>query len=354
MALLESTHRRKNPLTGRWVLVSPHRNNRPWLGATEALNENTLPKHDKSCPLCPNNSRANGEENPDYQYTHVFKNDFGALTPAENQQVATQGTSDDLFSATHASGECRVMCFSPEHNKTLPELDHGALCAVVNTWKSNYSELAEQYECVQVFENKGEIMGCSQPHPHGQIWAHSHLSTEIETEDTQQLAYYKKHGQALLADYVKKEQADNTRTVFENKHWLIVVPFWAAWPFETLLVTKDNIQNFSQLNEAHVNALAEALKVLTTKYDNVFNCSFAYSMGWHNAPANRGSDEQHWRLHAHFYPPLLRSATVKKHMVGYEMLGESQRDLSAETAASILQAASTTHYKDTAGNTHDA
>ncbi|MBG9995802.1 UDP-glucose--hexose-1-phosphate uridylyltransferase [Pseudoalteromonas sp. NZS127_1] len=354
MALLESTHRRKNPLTGRWVLVSPHRNNRPWLGATEAVNENVLPKHDDSCPLCPSNTRANGDSNPDYKYTHVFRNDFGALTPNASEQLQSLESDSDLFIADEASGECRVICFSPEHNKTLPELSQNALHEVVKTWKQNYTELAQQYECVQVFENKGEIMGCSQPHPHGQVWAHSHLSTEIEAEDNQQLAYYKKHGTAMLADYAQKEQADQTRVVFENEHWLVVVPFWAAWPFETMLVTKDNIQNFSQLNDAQTNSLAQALKVLTTKYDNVFNCSFPYSMGWHNAPANRSSDEQHWRLHAHFYPPLLRSATVKKHMVGYEMLGESQRDLSAETAASILKAASTTHYKDTAGHTDEA
>ncbi|WP_166109357.1 UDP-glucose--hexose-1-phosphate uridylyltransferase [Pseudoalteromonas sp. Z9A5] len=354
MALLESTHRRKNPLTGRWVLVSPHRNNRPWLGATEAVSESVLPKHDENCPLCPSNTRANGDSNPDYKYTHVFRNDFGALTPNTSKQPQSTESDNDLFITDEASGECRVICFSPEHNKTLPELSQNALHEIVKTWKQNYTELTEQYKCVQVFENKGEIMGCSQPHPHGQVWAHSHLSTEIEAEDNQQLAYYKKHGTAMLADYVQKEQADKTRVVFENEHWLVVVPFWAAWPFETMLITKDNIQNFSQLNDAQTDSLAHALKVLTTKYDNVFNCSFPYSMGWHNAPANRGSDEQHWCLHAHFYPPLLRSATVKKHMVGYEMLGESQRDLSAETAASILQAASTTHYKDTAGHTDEA
>lgn len=354
MALLESTHRRKNPLTGRWVLVSPHRNNRPWLGATEAVNEDILPKHDENCPLCPRNKRANAEINPDYKYTHIFKNDFGALTPDESDGSQGLIEDSDLFIADQASGECRVICFSPEHNKTLPELEHRALCEVVKTWKDNYIELAKQYECVQIFENKGEIMGCSQPHPHGQVWAHSHLSTEVDAEDKKQLAYYQKHGKAMLADYVKKEQESQTRVVFENEYWLAVVPFWAAWPFETLLLTKDNIQNFSQLNDAQTEALAQALKVLTTKYDNVFNCNFPYSMGWHNAPANRGTDEAHWRLHAHFYPPLLRSATVKKHMVGYEMLGESQRDLSPETAASILKAASTRHYKDTSGSTDES
>jgi UDPglucose--hexose-1-phosphate uridylyltransferase len=214
----------------------------------------------------------------------------------------------------------------------------------MNTWQENYIELAKEYACVNIFENKGAIMGCSQPHPHGQIWAHDHLSTEVEQENNQQLAYQTKHGKALLADYAEHEVNKKDRIVVENEHWLVVVPFWAAWPFETLLVTKDDIQDFSQLTEQHKTSLAQALQELTIRYDNVFNCSFPYSMGWHNAPAN-GEDNSHWRLHAHFYPPLLRSATVKKHMVGYEMLAESQRDLTAETAAKILRTVSTTHYK---------
>lgn len=338
---LEFTHRRRNPLNGDWVLVSPHRNNRPWLGATEATVVDSLPKHDANCPLCPGNTRANGEQNPQYSHTHVFTNDFGALT----EQAASQAEADPLFTHQQATGECRVICFSPEHNKTLPELSLEELVAVVDTWRSQYCELAKKYKCIHIFENKGAIMGCSQPHPHGQIWAHNHLSTEIATEDNAQAEYFAKHGRALLADYAKRELVTKTRVVFANQHWLVVVPFWAAWPFETLLIALDNVQDFSQLDNQQSLALAEALKVLTTKYDNIFNCSFAYSMGWHNAPA--AANQQHWRLHAHFYPPLLRSATVKKHMVGYEMLAESQRDLTAETAAKILQAASSEHYKKT-------
>jgi UDPglucose--hexose-1-phosphate uridylyltransferase len=348
MNLLEITHRRKNPLSGDWVLVSPQRNNRPWLGATEVVNETELPAHDPSCPLCPRNVRANGEANPDYATTHVFTNDFGALTPAASEQNAAYTAPSSLFTAEQANGECRVMCFSPQHNLTLPELPHAALVAVVKTWQQHYVELAEQYRCVQVFENKGAIMGCSQPHPHGQVWAHSHLSSEIEQEDQQQRAYFQTHGRALLADYVVQEQQAKQRIVFENAHWLVVVPFWAAWPFETLVLSKDDVQHFGQLLPPQIDALAQTLSVLTTKYDNVFNCSFPYSMGWHNAPSDPQGDvnsNQHWRLHGHFYPPLLRSATVKKHMVGYEMLAESQRDLSAETAAKILIAASSTHYK---------
>jgi len=341
---LEFTHRRKNPLTGNWVLVSPQRNNRPWLGATEAASPIELPVYDENCPLCPRNERAKNSINPDYQHTHVFVNDFGALTEEPNEPLQIKTEQHPLFEANVANGECRVVCFSPDHNKSLPELTITEIEAVVNSWQSNYVELSKTYACVNIFENKGAVMGCSQPHPHGQIWAHEHLSTEIEKENIQQLAYQNKHGKSLLADYVEHESSQQDRIVVENEHWLVVVPFWAAWPFETLLIAKDDIQHFGQLNSQQKNTLAQALQELTIRYDNVFNCSFPYSMGWHNAPANEEKNS-HWRLHAHFYPPLLRSATVKKHMVGYEMLAESQRDLTAETAANILRTASTTHYK---------
>ena len=269
----------------------------------------------------------------------------------ETSDVSNKVDDDQhpLFEANIANGECRVVCFSPDHNKSLPELSVTEIEAVVNTWQSNYVELSKQYACVNIFENKGAIMGCSQPHPHGQIWAHEHLSTEVEKEDKQQLAYLKAHGKSLLADYVEHESAKQDRIVVENDHWLAVVPFWAAWPFETLLIAKDDIQHFGQLNAQQKSSLAQALQELTIRYDNVFNCSFPYSMGWHNAPHNKSlenkNDNSHWRLHAHFHPPLLRSATVKKHMVGYEMLAESQRDLTAETAAKILCSTSTIHYK---------
>lgn len=342
---LEFTHRRQNKLTGDWVLVSPHRNNRPWLGATEDESVPQLPSYDESCPLCPTNERANDTKNPDYQDTFVFVNDFGALTQDDDNSLPTQSSADDeLFEAQVANGECRVVCYSPDHSKTLPELCEKEITEVVNTWQDNFVELAQQYSCIQIFENKGAVMGCSQPHPHGQIWAHNHLSTEIEKEDDMQRNYYAKHGNALLANYVESELAEDVRVIFKNDHWVALVPYWAAWPFETLLVTRDDIQHFGQLNQQQKSSLAQALKVLTTRYDNVFNCSFPYSMGWHNAPLNQ-DDNRHWRLHAHFYPPLLRSATVKKHMVGYEMLAESQRDLTAETAAKILNSASNIHYK---------
>ena len=338
----EFTHRRKNPLSGKWVLVSPHRNNRPWSGATETANEAELPVYDENCPLCPSNDRANDTSNPDYKDTFVFNNDFGALVAEQGATVLENNSS--LFEAEISNGECRVICFSPDHNKTLPELSTKEISQVVNTWQSNYIELAKKYACVHIFENKGEIMGCSQPHPHGQVWAHDHLSTEIELEEFNQYAYKVKHGTALLDDYVKSETSNKERIVVENEYWLVVVPFWAAWPFETLLVAKDDIRHFGQLEQQHKDSLAVILKELTIRYDNVFNCSFPYSMGWHSAPSNI-DDDSHWRLHAHFYPPLLRSSTVKKHMVGYEMLAESQRDLTAETAAKILMSVSNIHYK---------
>ncbi len=340
---LEFTHRRKNPLTGDWVLVSPHRNNRPWSGATESASTVELPKYDENCPLCPGNSRALATKNPDYPQTFVFVNDFGALV-SQQEQAELSDEQHPLFQADVANGECRVICFSPDHNKSLPELTKNEMLSVINTWQSNYIELAADYACVQIFENKGEVMGCSQPHPHGQVWAHQHLSSEVEKENNKQLTYYTQQGSSLLADYVSHEQKNQERIVFENEHWLVVVPFWAAWPFETLLIAKNDIRHFGQLNSDHKTSLAQALKALTTRYDNVFNCSFPYSMGWHNAPSNL-ADDSHWRLHAHFYPPLLRSASVKKHMVGYEMLAESQRDLTAETAAKILRDVSSTHYK---------
>ncbi len=344
MSNFEFTHRRQNPLTGDWVLVSPHRNLRPWQGATEPEAASTLPVYDENCPLCPGNKRANDAQNDVYENTFVFVNDFGALVSEQSVAVDLAQLENPVIQAEAALGECRVICFAPEHNKTLPELTDHELQQVVRTWQENYNELTGQYACVHIFENKGAVMGCSQPHPHGQIWAHNHLSTEIAGEERSQAEYRSQHGSCMLGDYVEYELGEQERIVVENEHWLAVVPFWAAWPFETLLLAKDDVRHFGQVNAAQTSALADALKQLTIRYDNIFKCSFPYSMGWHNAPANL-DDDSHWRLHAHFYPPLLRSATVKKHMVGYEMLAESQRDLTAEKAANIMRSVSATHYK---------
>jgi UDPglucose--hexose-1-phosphate uridylyltransferase len=250
-----------------------------------------------------------------------------------------------LFIQQSATGLARVICFAPDHNKSLPQLSDQQIRAVVDTWKSQYEELSQSFECVHIFENKGEIMGCSQPHPHGQIWAHNHWSTEIQKKETNQKSYLDKHGKPLLVDYVDAELQRKDRIVLENDYWLVVVPYWAKWPFETMLVCKEQVPSFNQIKEEHAQALATILRLLTIKYDNVFNCSFPYSMGWHNAPSNL-EDNSHWVLHAHFYPPLLRSATVKKHMVGYEMLAESQRDLTPEQAASILRDCPEVHYME--------
>jgi len=341
-----ASHRRKNQLTGEWVLVSPHRNNRPWHGATEHQDQSSLPEHDDNCPLCPGNDRVNGASNPNYVNTHVFTNDFAALT----EHKVNDNHSHTLFESVEATGMAKVICFSPKHNKTLAELPESEIVAVVKTWKREYELLSTKFDCVHIFENKGEIMGCSQPHPHGQIWAHAHYSTEIEKENQHQLAYFKQHNRALLDDYLQQELVDKERIVCSNDCWLVVVPYWAKWPFETLVMPIDSIANMTELTNKQETDLANVLSRLTIKYDNVFKCSFPYSMGWHNAPANLKSNE-HWLLHAHFYPPLLRSATVKKHMVGYEMMAESQRDLTPEQAATILRDASDVHYKHANTNT---
>lgn len=340
--LTATTHRRKNKLTDEWVLVSPHRNKRPWQGQVEADEQIEFPKYDPECPLCAGNTRANGETNPDYQTTHVFTNDFAALNQSTPEPDAEQ--TSDLFQAEPASGTCRVICFSPQHNLSLPEMSVTAIGHVVSTWIEQYTELSRDYRWVQIFENKGAIMGCSQPHPHGQIWAHNFVPSLVAKEDAQQLEYFKQHKSVLLLDYLEQELRAKERIVVENDDWVALVPYWAAWPFETLLLPKTAVSRIDQLSASQQNHLAGALRELTIRYDNVFSCSFPYSMGWHGAPAG-DTESAHWQLHAHFYPPLLRSATVKKHMVGYEMLAEPQRDLTAETAADVLRSCETVHFK---------
>lgn len=335
-------HRRYNPLIDQWVLVSPHRAKRPWQGQQEKVSEEQKPSHDPNCYLCPRNKRITGEPNPDYHKPYVFKNDFSALledTPAPDQ------SADPLFQMSQARGESRVICFSPDHSKTLPLLTALEIEEVIKVWQAQLRELGQKYQWVQIFENKGAAMGCSNPHPHGQIWANSFLPNEVAREDVAQRNYYEKHGSVLLVDYVQKELEKKERIVVETEHWVAVVPYWAVWPFETLLLPKVHVKRLTELTEAQAKDLAVILKKLATKYDNLFETSFPYSMGFHAAPFN-GEDNEHWQLHAHFYPPLLRSATVRKFMVGYEMLGESQRDLTAEQAAERLRALSEVHYKE--------
>lgn len=337
-------HRRYNPLKGEWVLISPHRAKRPWSGQNEKIISELLPNYDPDCFLCPNNTRISGEKNPNYTHPYVFNNDFSALLPDTPLIIENE---DPLFKTMSVQGLSRVICFSPDHNKTLPELPLSQIEAIIDTWNQQIEELGKQYLWVQVFENKGIIMGCSQPHPHGQIWANSFLPNEIAKKDHHLLTYYQRYGCNLLLDYATAELEHKIRIVVETKHWLAVVPYWAEWPFETLLMPKTAIQRFQQLNQAQRTDLALALKQLTTKYDNLFECSFPYSMGWHYAPFFKDQRElAHWQLHACFYPPLLRSATIRKFMVGYEMLAETQRDLTPEQAAERLAQLSTIHYKE--------
>jgi UDPglucose--hexose-1-phosphate uridylyltransferase len=346
-------HRRYDPLGGDWVLVSPHRAKRPWQGQQEAVDRAARPAHDPGCYLCAGNTRVNGERNPDYQGSYVFENDFAALTP---DTPDAPPAADPLFQSMSARGTSRVICFSPDHSKSLPQLALPALREVIDTWCAQSAELGERYRWVQVFENKGTAMGCSNPHPHGQVWATSFLPDLPAREDRQQRAYRAEHGRTLLLDVVEREAEAQERVVVATEHWLAIVPYWAAWPFETLLLPRFAVRRLDDLTDAQRTDLALALKRLTTRYDNLFQTSFPYSMGWHGAPygqadqgdrGDRGDNADGWQLHAHFYPPLLRSASVRKFMVGFEMLAEAQRDLTPEQAAAMLRAVSAdVHYLD--------
>ncbi|MFQ3597092.1 MAG: UDP-glucose--hexose-1-phosphate uridylyltransferase [Chloroherpetonaceae bacterium] len=333
-------HRRLNALTGDFVLVSPHRAKRPWQGKVEALSETARPAYDSGCYLCPNNLRANGERNPPYAHVYVFDNDFAALLP----DVRTQTFSNDLFHAQVVQGRCRVICFSPRHDLTLAEMSETDIEHVVSAWQQETLHLGTHYQWIQIFENKGELMGCSNPHPHGQIWALNTLPNEARKEEAQQRTYFETHRRPLLLDYLQQEILQAERVILENGDWIALVPFWAAHPFETLLLLKRSAQRLTDLSELERASLADILKRLLVKYDNLFHTSFPYSMGWHQAPFGLG-DVSHWQLHAHFYPPLLRSATVKKFIVGFELLGELQRDFTPEQAAEMLRAQSDIHYK---------
>lgn len=340
----EHQHNRYNPLRGEWILVSPHRALRPWSGQIEDVPAENVPQHDPNNPLCPGVIRASGILTPKYTSTYVFKNDFPALLESGPEPPKSD---DPLFQTVSAHGTCRVVCFHPRSDLHIATMTEQEVVVVVDTWIRQMEELGEIYLWVQIFENRGAMMGCSNPHPHCQVWASSFLPNEAYIEDLHQKQYYENHGRPLLQDYLQKEIQKVERIVWENKHWLIVVPYWALWPFETLVLPKRQIQRMTDMNTEEKKALAQALRVIVAKYDNLFHCSFPYSMGFHGAPTGPKLKDEfaYWTFHAKFLPPLLRSATIKKFMVGYELLAQAQRDLTAEKAAEILRNQPNIHYK---------
>lgn len=332
--LSDHPHRRLNILTGEWVLVSPHRTKRPWQGKVEALAGARRPSYDPGCYLCPGNTRAGGGQNPAYESTYAFDNDFSAMlpdTPAETFQAG-------LLMAKGEKGICRVLCFSPDHSLTLPDMVLEDVVKVVEMWQREYASLGAlpYVNHVQIFENKGEIQGCSNPHPHGQVWAQGSLPNEVLKKQMQQQQYFALHDRSLLGDYLVQELDLGIRIVAQNDHMAALVPFWAVWPFEAMILPKRHQTHIGELTDAEKKAFASLLKTLTGAYDRLFSTSFPYSSGIHQAPTD-GAAHPEWHWHMSFYPPLLRSATVKKFMVGYEMFGEAQRDITAEWAAERLR-----------------
>ena len=332
--LQDYSHKRFNILTGEWVLVSPHRAKRPWQGQNEAVNNEKRPSYDESCYLCPGNTRINGEVNPEYKDVFVFTNDFAAL----QNDSPTFNVNDGLLKAQSETGICKVICFSPDHSKSLADMSASEIQKVVFTWQKEFKELSEnpKINYVQIFENKGAVMGCSNPHPHGQIWSQSSLPNEVDKKNTQQLNYYNNNNSSLLGDYLAQELEKNERIIFENEGFVVLVPFWAIWPFEAMIVPKKQQANILEMNEEETLQYGEAIAVLTKAYDQIFNTSFPYSSGIHQAPTD-GNENKHWHWHMSFYPPLLRSASVKKFMVGYEMFGTPQRDITPEQAVKMIK-----------------
>lgn len=340
-------HRRKNILTGEWILVSPHRSMRPWQGEVSKLEDHICRSYEPVCYLCPKNKRANGSVNPNYESTFTFTNDFSALL--ENVP-SDKKTKNDLLIKKSENGICRVVNFSPRHDLTLAEMNEDEIHKVIIAWQNEFKSLGfnPKINYVQIFENKGSMMGNSNPHPHGQIWAQESIPMEPQKELTQFKKYYRKKNRSLLSDYLRLEQLQKERIVIENSSFVVVVPFWAVWPFETLIISKRKIANILQFNSKERIDFANILRVTTTKYDNLFNISFPYSAGMHQAPTD-GIEHKEWHFHMHFYPPLLRSATIKKFMVGYEMLAEPQRDITPEFSAQTLKELPTVHYKKRLG-----
>jgi UDPglucose--hexose-1-phosphate uridylyltransferase len=339
----EKPHRRFNQLSGSWVLVSPHRARRPWQGQVETPAQEQRPAYDPTCYLCPGNLRAGNERNPSYASTFVFDNDFSALlpeTPETEQQV------DDLLVARGERGICRVICFSPRHDLTLAQMSADEIKRVVDVWSEEYGRLGgiPFINHVQIFENKGPMMGCSNPHPHGQIWAQNSIPDEPAMEGARLEAYFRAKGKSLLGDYLATEMRIGERIVAQNDGFVALVPYWAVWPFEILVVSRRQVGSLLQMEEQERMALADIVRAVTVRYDNLFNISFPYSAGLHQAPTdNRPHPE--WHFHMHFYPPLLRSATVRKFMVGYEMLADPQRDITPELSAERLRSLGEKHYR---------
>jgi UDPglucose--hexose-1-phosphate uridylyltransferase len=335
-------HRRFNPLTEEWVLVSPHRAERPWQGQIEPAPLEASVAYDPQCYLCPGNARAGGARNPRYESTFVFDNDFSALRPDTPKGEFREG---ELLLARSEAGQCRVVCFSPRHDLTLARMGANETRTVVDTWCEECSRLASQpnARAIQIFENRGVMMGCSNPHPHGQIWVNENVPDELAWEVTAQERYFQRHNCSLLEEYLRLELEKQERFVCASDQFVAVVPFWAVWPYETLLISRRRVGSLMELSEPERNGLADILRQITIRYDNLFKAPFPYTMGFHQRPMD-GAAYPGFHLHAHFYPPLLRSATVKKFMVGYELLAMPQRDISAESAAKQLRSLPETHY----------
>jgi len=353
--MTDRSHRRFNPLRGEWVIVSAGRNARPWQGRVETPEPAQPPEYDANCYLCPGNERAHGVRNPRYASTFAFDNDFPALVPEPLAPIPDHSARQaelaptDLLIARPERGICRVLCFSPRHDLTLPLMETPEIRQVVDLWITEYAAAAELpwARYAMAFENRGTQMGASNPHPHGQFWATESVPNEPARERLAFDDYRAAHGRCLLCEYVQRETKEGERLVCGNDHFVALVPFWAMWPFETLVVARRHVAAIDALDHVERDALAEVLKRLTTRYDNLFETPFPYSMGVHQQPLRDAGHD--WHLHLHFYPPLLRSATIRKFMVGFEMLGSPQRDFSPEHAAARLQAAGETHYQTRAG-----
>jgi UDPglucose--hexose-1-phosphate uridylyltransferase len=349
MNLFSHPHRRYNILTGEWVLVSPHRTKRPWKGKTDTPDAELRPAYDPGCYLCPGNKRANGDSNPRYESTYVFTNDYSALY--EETSVDSVNTLG-LIVAESEKGISKVICYSPRHDLYVTRMNVSEIEGIVNVWKSEYMSIGDKknIDYVQIFENKGARMGASNPHPHCQVWASESVPVIPALETEKQRVYKAETGSCLLCEYIKLETGNSDRIVIENDEFVALVPFWAVWPFETMILPKTHMSSMLGLDPRHVSALAEIIKSLAIRYDNLFTTEFPYSMGIHQKPTD-GQEHGEWHFHFHYYPPLLRSATVSKFMVGYELLAMPQRDITAESAAESLRNLSAVHYMERTGTT---